>query len=136
VPKTPRSCRELVLVEEPAEAIAPVNVEWCVAVGRGPSPRERWVLRERSMRAVLVVMLDIGPQHQLKMTPVEDQQPVQALFPHAADPALGEGVRARRPNRCLEHLYALVAEDLVEAATKLAVAVVDQEVDRSVVICE
>jgi ribose 5-phosphate isomerase RpiB len=36
----------------------------------------------------------------------------------------------------LEHLYALVAEDLVEAATKLAVAVVDQEVDRSVVICE
>jgi hypothetical protein len=109
--------RELVLMEEPAEAIASVNVERCAAVERGASPRERWALRQRSMRAVPVVMLDVAPQHALEMTTVEDQQPVQALASHAPHPALGEGVRAGRPNRCSDDLDALVAEDLIEAAT-------------------
>jgi hypothetical protein len=58
------------------------------------------------------------------MTAVEDQEPVQALAPHAADPALGEGARPGRPNRCSDDLYALIAEDPIEAETELAVAVV------------
>jgi hypothetical protein len=97
-------------VEEPAEAITPADVEGFAAVGRGPSPRKRWVLRQCSMRAVPVVVLDIGPQRPLKMAAVEDQQPVQALAPHAPKPALGEGVRPGRANRCSDDLGALIAE--------------------------
>lgn len=80
-------------MEEPAKAIAPVDVERCAALGRRPSPRKRWALRQGSTRTVPVVMLDVSPQHALKMTAVEQQQPVQALSPHTSDPALGKGVR-------------------------------------------
>jgi hypothetical protein len=72
VPKTPFSRRELVLVEESAKLIAPVDVERSAAVGRGLRTRKRGALRERSMWAVPVVMLDVGPQHALKMTAAED----------------------------------------------------------------
>lgn len=36
-------------------------------------------LPQRSMRAVPVVMLDVGPHNALKVAAVEDQQPVEAL---------------------------------------------------------
>src|SRR6266508_66912 len=59
-----------------------------------------------------------------------DQDPVEAVAPDSTDPAFGERVRVRRPERCADDLDALASEDIVEGAAELAVAVVDQEADR------
>jgi hypothetical protein len=50
---------------------------------------------------------------------------VEAIGAHGAHPALGIGVRVRRPHRRLDHVDALAAEDLVEAAAEPRVAVMD-----------
>src|SRR5262249_53130501 len=44
-----------------------------------------------------------------------------------ADEAFGVGVSLRRADRCFDHGDAFAAEDLVERAAELAVAVMDQE---------
>jgi hypothetical protein len=51
------------------------------------------------MRPMLVVTAGIDAQHVLEMAAAEDQQPVEALTAHAADPALGVRVRVRRLDR-------------------------------------
>ena len=96
-----------------------------------PSPRKRWALPQRSMRAVPVVVLDVGEQHALKMTAAEDQQPVDALSPHASDPALRLRVRLGctrgRPN----DPDPLRAKDLVKGGAELGVPVADQKAKRA-----
>ena len=47
-------------------------------------------------------MRDVLRQDSLKMTPTEDEEPVEALPADAADEALGKRVRARRPNGRLD----------------------------------
>src|SRR6266511_5941862 len=61
------------------------------------------------------------------MPAAEDQQPVEALSTEAPDPALGVRSRPRRSDGRLDHADAFGAEDLVEVAAELAVAVTDQE---------
>jgi hypothetical protein len=52
-------------------------------------------------------MTGVDAKHVLELAAAEDEQPVEALATHAADPALGVGVRVRRLNgacgsrRCL-----------------------------------
>ncbi len=51
-----------------------------------------WIGRlqpERPMGTVDVVVLNVDPKHLLQMAASKNQQPVQALGPHGADPALG-----------------------------------------------
>jgi hypothetical protein len=55
---------------------------------------------------------------------------VEAVGADGAHPALGVGVRVRRPNRRPDHLAACGTEDLVEPAAELRVAVVDQQPKR------
>jgi hypothetical protein len=52
---------------------------------------------------------------------------VEAFAPNASDPALGVCPCLRRPNRRLDHPDAFGAEDLVELARELAVAVTDEK---------
>jgi hypothetical protein len=59
--------------------------------------------------------------------PAGDQDPVEALAPHGADEALGKRVRLRSLDRCSDDLDPVAAEDLVEGAAELRVAIVDQE---------
>jgi hypothetical protein len=47
---------------------------------------------ERPVGTVAVAVLDVDAEHLLKVSSLGDQQPVQALGPHRADPALGVGV--------------------------------------------
>jgi hypothetical protein len=75
-------------------------------------------------------MVDVDPEHLLKLPPADDQDPLEAVAPDGADPALGERVRLRRPKGRVEDLDALASEDLVEGFAELAVAIVDQEADR------
>ena len=42
---------------------------------------ERWTLRERAVRPMLVVVLDVDPEHALKMSAPENEDPVEALAP-------------------------------------------------------
>jgi hypothetical protein len=82
------------------------------------------------MRPVAVVVVDVDAEHLLKLSPADDRDPVEAFAADGADPALGECVRLRRPERRANDLDALASEDVIEGFAELAVAIVDQEADR------
>jgi hypothetical protein len=89
----------VVLVDQAAEPIVAVNLAGsrcqCPLIGL---PR---LELERTMRSVLVVMVDLNATHALEVPAVEDQQPVKTLGAHCPDEALRNGVRLRRPRRRL-----------------------------------
>jgi hypothetical protein len=76
---------------------------------------------------MLVEMSNVGDKHVLEVAAADDQQPVETLAADAADPALGVGARLRRPHRRLDDADAFGAEDLVELAAELAIAITDQK---------
>ena len=82
---------------------------------------------ERAVRALLVVVADVHAEYALELAAAEDQQPVQALTPDAADPALDVRVGVRRPERCPDDPYPLAMEDGVEGAAELRVTIVNQK---------
>src|SRR6266511_4972435 len=75
-------------------------------------------------------MAAIDTELVLEMTAAQDQDPIQAVGADRPHPALGVGVRVWRLDRRADHLDALQAKDLVEAATELPVAIVDQQPER------
>jgi hypothetical protein len=98
---------------------------------RRPDGRIRRLQPEGSVGTVGVVMLHVDAQHLLKVATPKDQQPVQALGPHRPDPALRGGVGVGRLHRRDQHLGALGAEHVVEAAGELRVAVAQHEAQLS-----
>ena len=83
----------MVFVEEPAEQVTSMHPSW-LAVADDPQVGE-WIRRlqsERPVGTVMVVVGDVDPEHLLEVSSPANQQPVQALGPHRADPALGVGV--------------------------------------------
>jgi hypothetical protein len=78
---------------------------------------------------VAVVVLDVDAQNAKKLPAPGDQEMVQALPAHGADPALGDGVGVRSLDRRQDDLGAESVPDVVEGAGVLAVAVADQEPD-------
>ncbi len=82
---------------------------------------------ERAVGAFAVVMGGVGTEHSLEVAAAEDQQPVETLGADCADKALGVSVCLWCADRCVDHLDAFTAEDLVEGGAELAVAIVDQE---------
>ena len=122
-----RSCSLPVLMHETTEQVASVDPGRLILAGKGLS--DGWIGRlqpERPVRTVGVVVLDIDVDL-LEVAAADDQQPVQALGPDRARPALGVGVRRGCPHRRAEHLTTLRAEHLVETAAELGVPVVDKE---------
>jgi hypothetical protein len=83
-----------------------------------------------TMRALLVVVPDVGREQLLEMPSSEDHDTVEALGSHRADPSFGISVRLRRPPGRADDLDALGLEDLVEGRPEAFVAVVNQEADR------
>jgi len=47
------------------------------------------------VRALLVEVADVDAENVLELAATEDQEPVETLPAHAADPAFGVGVRVR-----------------------------------------
>jgi len=78
-----------------------------------------------------VVVLDVEVQDVKKLPPPGDQEMVQALLAHGANPALGDGVGVRRLDRRQDDLGAEPVPDIVESPGELAVSVADQEPDDS-----
>ena len=85
----------MVLVDDPAEQIPSTNVTRTDG-DRIPHFGQGWGQAERAMRALPVVVLDIGPERPIEMRPTEDERPVEALGPDRLDHALGVGIGVRR----------------------------------------
>jgi hypothetical protein len=79
------------------------------------------------MRSMAVVVVDVLTDHQLEVTTVDDQHPIEALTTDGSDEALGECFGTRSANRCADDTDALGAEDLVEGGRELGVPVADQK---------
>ena len=126
------SCRvsgggSVVLVDEATEAVAAVDLAhmrsclWRVGVG--------WAKFKGTMRPLAVVMVDVDAEHAFEVASIEDQQPVEALRTDCSDEALRDRVGLRRSDGRLHDPDAFAAENLVEGAAVLAVAVADEEAD-------
>jgi hypothetical protein len=76
-----------------------------------------------------VVVLDVAVQDATKLPTPGDQELVQALPAHGADPALGVGVGVGGLDRCQDALGTHRTPDVVEGPGELAVAVTDREPD-------
>ena len=92
-----RSGRVFVLVDEAAKEVGPRELR----IGRRPERCRApvclfgWTKCECPMRPMPVVMAGIDAKHVLELAAAEDEQAVEALAAHAADPALGVRVRVR-----------------------------------------
>jgi hypothetical protein len=82
---------------------------------------------ERAVGPVLVVVADIDAKNVFELAAAEDQEPIEALLPRGADPALDVRVRVRRLQRRPDDPYSLAAEDVVAGAAELGVTVVDEK---------
>src|SRR4051812_37225056 len=110
--QTRSSCRGLVFVEQSAEEVAPSDV--MRAEGRcgrriGSAAAIRWSQVERSVGTLMVEVADVDAEDVFELAATEDQEPVEALPAHAADPAFGVGVRVRRLDRRSDDLDAVAA---------------------------
>src|SRR5918994_5220304 len=88
---------------------------------------------KRAVRPVLVVVAAVDAENALEMPAAEDEDAVETLSAESAHPALGVGVRVRRPDGRADHPEALSPEDLVEGVAELRVAVVDEKPERLLV---
>jgi hypothetical protein len=83
-----------------------------------------------------IVVLDVDAQDAKKLPTPSDQEVVQALLAHGANPALGDGVSVRSLDRRKDDLSAEPVPHVVEGSGELAVTVVDQEPDGGGVLIE
>ena len=73
-----------------------------------------WRLKVQApMRPGPVVVLDVGPEQALQVTPSEDEHVVEALPTNGAYPAFRERVRLRRPDERPHYRRSFRSEDLV-----------------------
>ena len=115
----------MVLVDQTVEAL-PAHY-WPVAapncwLGRPEGKSE--------MRSLVVVVIDVLTKHHSQVALAEDEQPIQSLVAEGLDHPLTVGVGARTSVGREHDLSAFRAEHLVELVDELAVAVMDEELDR------
>ena len=90
-PGVPASGSPVVLVDDAAEDVAPVDL-----AGAWLFVAEQWGRELASaVRAGLVVVAEVEAEHRFEVTSRVDEQVVEAVLPDGADPALGERVRLR-----------------------------------------
>ena len=56
-----------------------------------------WSLVEGAVGAMFVVVADVDRKDSFEVVSVDDQDPVEALAAHGADPSFDEGVRGGAP---------------------------------------
>lgn len=89
----PVSGREFVFVREATEPISSSDGGWPDPCERNHlAARIRDVELEGAVRALSVVVVEVGAQYPLELAAAEDQQPVEALLAHRADEALEQHV--------------------------------------------
>jgi hypothetical protein len=124
------SSSQFIFVEQPTEPVSSLDFD---TVRDASACRLRAIKRIRntksqaSVGALAVVVVDVGLQHSLKVTPRRDEEPVQALGPNRSHPPLGERVCPRRSDRSPDHCDPLASEDPVEDGGKLSIAIVEEQ---------
>jgi hypothetical protein len=88
------------------------------------------------VRAVVVVVRAVHAKQVLWVPSAEDEPAVEALAPDGAHPAFRVRVCVRRLHRLADDLDPFAAEDRVEPAAELAVAIVDQQPERPLTLVE
>jgi hypothetical protein len=91
---------------------------------------------DTSVRALLVVVIDIVPKYSFEMSMAEDEDAVQAFSPNCPHPTFSVGIGPRGSDRRLDDSDPFRSEDLVESRRELCVAIPDQELDRSTSVRE
>jgi hypothetical protein len=76
---------------------------------------------------ICVVVQRVLADEVFEVAAADNQEPVEAFAPNASDPALGVRPRLRRPYRRFDDTESFRAEDLIELAAELAVAVTDEQ---------
>ena len=114
-------------MEQAVESVSPVHATPIFADDGWTGWWIRRLQPERPMGTVDVVMLNVDPKDLLQVAAPNDQQPVQALGPDHADPALGIGVGVGCLHRRDAHVSAVRTKDVVERAGELGVAVAEQD---------
>jgi hypothetical protein len=82
---------------------------------------------EAAVGTMAVVVPDVAVEDAKEVAAAGDQEMVQALPAHGANPTLGDGVGVRRLDRGADDLGADRAPDVIEGPGDLVVAVADQE---------
>jgi hypothetical protein len=122
-------------VEEAAETIATLHQ---TSIGEDDGIRRQTgrPLSKTLMWPGVVVVLDELAEDMFEVSAAEDQQVVEALAANGANPALGEGVRARAPVGSPEYPDTFGAEDLVKRGGELGVAIPEQELEREAAVLD
>jgi hypothetical protein len=123
-------------VEQAAEAIPAVDARHALPAMDGWWLRERRVLRERAVRPMFVVMGRVGAKRSFQVFASEDEQPVETLAAHAANPPFGMCLRLRRASWGADDLDSFGAKDLIKSAGELAVTVANEEAYGCLLVAE
>jgi hypothetical protein len=130
LPTDLRSGSDRVLVQNSAESVDSPDlhrvIEW---LARDMGDRDLEI--DPAVRPCCVVMLGELFEHAFEMTLVSDEQPVETFPTRGANESLGERVRTRRANRCLDDPSTDRLDDFIEGPDELRIPVADQEVDGS-----
>src|SRR5262249_48188275 len=84
-------------------------------------------LSYRPMRAPVVEIADILAQDLQQLALIEYEQMVEALRPDRSHPALGDGVRTRRSERCAYLGNTNVTHPTIESGAIIAVAIMNEK---------
>ena len=88
--------RHAVLVNQASESIPSADLTRVLSSSQSQERLGLWRDEAKaSMRSMVVVVLDVDAKRALELPATKDQHPVEALAPHRADEALGEGIGLR-----------------------------------------
>src|SRR6266498_2970018 len=128
-PRTRLRCPS-VLVDQSAEQIlSAYGGRGAGVVDRRGTPAVWRDESERAVRPMLVVMAGVHAQYSSEMSASEDEDAIETVATDRAHPALSDRIRVWRLDRRPDHFDPLGAEDFVEDAAELLVAVVDQQLE-------
>jgi hypothetical protein len=82
----------------------------------------------------LAVVVDVDAEDAFEVTPIQDQQPVQALGAYRSDERSATAFRLGARTGACTIRNALALKDLIERTAVLAVAAADQEAEAPIVL--
>jgi hypothetical protein len=101
----------------------------CPSLPWADAPSDGWVLLQRPVRPMDVVVVGVLAEDQPQVPSAGDQYPVQALAPGAVHPAFRDRIRAGRLERALDYPRADRGEHSVGRRGELGIPVPDQELE-------
>src|SRR5580658_8972056 len=117
-------------MDEPTETVAACDPTRIRAQWFDESAALRRVQVQRTVGALVVVVLDVGGEQVVKVPGAEHHDTVETFGADRADPALGVGIGSWRSPRGADDLDSFGLEDLIERRPEAVVAIMDDESHR------